>query len=79
MVKEFKDTHYTGPNMKFVAIGNVDHASIASQVNTHFSKITREPANGVAPNKVNQQKPLYTPSCIQIRDDDVELAHVGIY
>lgn len=62
-----------------VVVGDHDHESTVNHVNSHFSRITRDPENGEYPLQANLDRPLFTPSCIQIRDDDVELAHLGIF
>jgi len=79
MVKDFKDTYYTGDNMFLVVCGDVDHSNVTTQANTNFSKIKKNPPMNKLPVKANEEKPIYTPSCIQIRDDDVDNAHVGVF
>jgi len=52
---------------------------VSTLANSHFSRISKQPSNGIPPDPVNQERPIFTPSNIQIRDDDVENAHIGVF
>jgi predicted Zn-dependent peptidase len=79
MVREFKDTYYYGNNMYFVVCGDVNHDDVTQAVASGLSSIPAESKNGNLMVKENEEKPIFTPSSIQIRDDDVEQAHVGVF
>jgi len=65
--------------MFLVVLGDCAHEQVSNLANSHFSKISKLPSNGIPPDATNEERPIYTPSNIQIRDDDVEHAHVGIF
>jgi predicted Zn-dependent peptidase len=65
--------------MYVCVIGDVNHDDVTDTVINKFSKITKESKNGLLPVSQNLERPIYTPSTINIRDDDIELAYAGVF
>eukprot|EP00359_Climacostomum_virens_P004553 CAMPEP_0204901332 /NCGR_PEP_ID=MMETSP1397-20131031/3027_1 /ASSEMBLY_ACC=CAM_ASM_000891 /TAXON_ID=49980 /ORGANISM="Climacostomum Climacostomum virens, Strain Stock W-24" /LENGTH=500 /DNA_ID=CAMNT_0052069689 /DNA_START=927 /DNA_END=2429 /DNA_ORIENTATION=- len=65
--------HYVGSRIVIVGTGNVNHKQVEELAEKHFSSL---PASGGQIK--GEDKPLFTGSQIQIRDDDVDMTHVGV-
>jgi processing peptidase subunit beta len=65
--------HYVGSRIVVVGTGNVTHQQVADLAQQHFSNL---PATGGEVK--GEDTPLFTGSQLQIRDDDVDMTHVGI-
>jgi len=77
MVKEYHATHYVGKNMVIVGVGNLNHKEFVDQVANSFGNMSKEPAPGLE--KKNLNKPIYTPSIMFMRDDELYNAAVGVF
>ena len=73
-IKDYVDAHYTASRMILVATGSVNHAQLKELAEKHFGGV---PKNGRE--VTGEDKPAFTGSQIQIRDDDVDLAHCGVF
>lgn len=73
-IKEFIDTHYVGSRMSLVGVGGVDPSVLSDLAEKHFGKVPKN-AGEVS----GEETPVFTPSTIQIRDDDVDMTHCGIF
>jgi mitochondrial-processing peptidase subunit beta len=73
-IKDYLDAHYLANRMVLVATGNVNHTEFKNLAEKHFSKV---PTHGRE--VTGEDKPVFTGSQVQIRDDDVDLAHAGVF
>jgi processing peptidase subunit beta len=73
-IKDYLDAHYIGSRMILTATGGVDHEKVKQLAEQHFSKV---PKSGRE--VTGEDKPVFTGSQVIIRDDDVDLAHCGIF
>jgi len=77
MVKKYHATHYVGSNLILVGTGNVNHKEFVDQVSRAFGNLNKNPPPGLE--KRNMEKPIYTPSCMFMRDDEMYNSAVGVY
>lgn len=77
MVKEFHATHYVGKNLIIVAAGNVSHQEVVDSVNKEFGNLNKNAPVGLE--RKNTEKPVYTPSCMFMRDDEFYNLGVGVF
>ena len=77
MIRQYHSTHYVGKNLVVVATGNVNHKQVVDMVNNEFGKLHKNSPEGLE--KINTEKPLYTPSCMFMRDDELYNAGVGVF
>lgn len=77
MVKEYHMTHYVGKNMIVVGVGNIDHQAFVDSVAKEFGNLNSSPPPGFE--KKNNDKPIYTPSIMLMRDDENYNAGVGVF
>lgn len=77
MVKQYHATNYVGKNLVIVGTGNVNHREFVDMVSREFSNLNKNPAPGLE--KLNMDKPIYTPSCMFMRDDEFYNCGVGVY
>ncbi|CAG9328560.1 unnamed protein product [Blepharisma stoltei] len=73
-IKDYIDAHYIAPRMVLTATGNVDHKQIAELGEKYFGKVAKSGRE-----ITGDDRPIFTPSTVTIRDDDVDLAHMGIF
>jgi predicted Zn-dependent peptidase len=66
-VRQFHNDFYTGENIVVVASGNVNHAEIVSAVERQFSSLPKSSGATIP----NSEKPIYTPSLLFMRDDEM--------
>jgi predicted Zn-dependent peptidase len=65
--------------MYIVVCGDVDHDKVTEGISSSFSTI---PADSPNPNLIvaeNNEKPVFSASMMNIRDDDVDHGHVGVF
>lgn len=74
-VRQFHADLYTGENIVVVASGNVNHEDVVDLVETHFSTLPK--SSGATRN--NTEKPIYTPSLLFMRDDEMINSNVGVF
>jgi processing peptidase subunit beta len=77
MIRQYHATHYVGKNLVVVATGNVDHKQVVDMVNREFGRLNKNSPEGLE--KINTEKPHYTPSCMFMRDDELYNAGVGVF
>lgn len=73
-IKDYAEAHYIAPRMILVATGTVDHAQLKELAAQHFGEVARQGRE-----VTGEDKPAFTGSQIMIRDDDVDLAHCGVF
>ena len=73
-LQKFVETHYVGNRMVLAASGAVQHQTLVDLAEKHFGAVPK--TNGEV---TGDDTPLLTGSQINIRDDDVDLAHAGIF
>jgi processing peptidase subunit beta len=73
-LEKYMNTHYVGSRMVLVAAGNVEHQTILDLTEQHLGKLPK-----TAGEVTGEDTPLLTGSQIALRDDDVELAHCGVF
>lgn len=72
-VKEWREQVNVGSNLVVVATGEVDHNEVVALVE---EKLGNLPTSGVP---LDDSEAIFTPSCIHVRDDDVDLLHMGLF
>lgn len=72
-VQEWRDQVNVGDNLVVVATGEVDHNEVVGMVE---EKLGNLPRVGVP---LDDSEAVFTPSCIHVRDDDVDLLHMGMF
>ena len=73
-IKDYLDAHYIAPRMVLVGTGGVNHNQLKELAEKHFGKV---PATGREVS--GEDKPVFTGSQVVVRDDDVDLAHSGVF
>lgn len=73
-IKDYIDAHYVGSRMVLVATGSVDQSQLKDLADKHFGNMAK-----AGREVIGEDKPIFTGSSIQIRDDDVDLAHCGVF
>jgi processing peptidase subunit beta len=73
-IQKYVDTHYVGSRMVLVGTGNVAHQTILDLAERHLGQLAK-----TAGEITGEDTPLLTGSQVAIRDDDVELAHCGVF
>lgn len=66
--------HFTAPRMNFVAVGNVEHAALARDVEKHFGKMSGE----VGVDHSNRPPTEYVGSSVLVRDDSIPMVHAAV-
>lgn len=74
-LNQFKAANYYGNNLVVVGTGNINHEEFCSQVHEAFHSVSRT-ATGTA---ANQDKAVFTPSLLFIRDDEMYNSNVGVF
>jgi len=77
MIKQYQSTHYVGKNIILVATGKVNHQEFVQMVNNELGNLNKNQPEGLE--KLNTEKPLFTPSCMFMRDDQLYNAGVGVF
>ena len=75
MVTDFHERNYFGENMVIVGSGAIDHEQLVDLVEQHFSSIRRTSHKEMN----NQDKCVYTPGLLMIRDDEMLNSSVGVF
>jgi len=79
LTSEILDSHraanFFGDNIVVVGTGGVDHESFVDQVNQAFSSIGQT----TSVQRANEEKPIYVPALLMIRDDEMVNANVGVF
>jgi len=74
-IQDWVANHCVGKNLVVVACGDCSHDAVAESVNQHFGQLAQSSGVELA----NQDKPLYTPSMIFMRDDEMANMNVGVF
>lgn len=74
-VRQFHNDYYHGDNIVVVATGNVNHQEVVDMVERHFSSLPK--SSGATP--ANSERPVYTPSLLFMRDDEMINTNVGVF
>ena len=75
MVLDYYKRNYIGENMVFVATGNVEHDEIVDMVEGSFGKLDK----GTELERLNEERPIYNPALLFIRDDEMVNSNVGVF
>jgi hypothetical protein len=75
LLTEFQAANYFGDNVVVVATGNVKHDQVVDAVEQHFNSLPKA-GNGVVK---GQEKAIYTPSLLMIRDDEMVNSNVAVF
>ena len=73
-LQKYVDTHYVGSRMVVVGTGSVANQTMVDLAEQHFGNLPK-----TAGEVTGEDTPLLTGSQVAIRDDDVELAHCGVF
>lgn len=74
-IRDFYNANYYGDNMVVVATGDVNHDEFVDMVEQQFNTI---PKTSDIPTP-NTEKPIYTPSILYVRDDEMINSNVGVF
>lgn len=74
-LRDFYAANYVGDKVVVVATGDVTHEQIVDQVEQYFSSIPKETDVLVK----GLEKPIYVPSLLFLRDDEMLNANVGVF
>lgn len=75
-LRTFVSTHYIGPRMVVVGGGPVDHQQLVDLTEKHMGKVAiSRPELSI----IGEDEPLLTGSQVNIRDDDVDMTHMGLF
>ena len=75
ILDNYRAANYFGDNIVIVGTGGIDHDSFVDQVNQAFSSIGQT----TSVQRASEEKPIYTPALLMIRDDDMVNANVGVF
>ena len=75
MVVDFHRTNYFGDNIVVVGTGGVSHQQLVDLVEKHFHSLPRK---GARP-QLNQERPVYIPALLFVRDDEMVNSNVGVF
>lgn len=73
-IKDYIDAHYLASRIVLVATGSVNHSEFKELAEKHFGAV-----GNVGRDITGEDRPVFTGSQVQIRDDDVDLAHCGVF
>lgn len=73
-IKDYLDAHYIAPRMVLVGTGGVNHGQLKELAEKYFGNVGKSGRD-----VIGEDKPVFTGSQIIIRDDDVDLAHCGVF
>lgn len=74
-INEWVGNFCVGKNLVVVASGDVNHEVVCNSVNETFGEMPQSSGVELA----NQDKPIYTPSLISIRDDEMANVNVAVF
>ena len=74
-MRDFHAANYVGDNIFIVGTGDVNHDELVDHVNQNFASL---PKSSDVPVK-NTEKPVFTPSLLFIRDDEMINSNVGVF
>mmetsp|Transcript_15260 Transcript_15260/g.14815 ORF Transcript_15260/g.14815 Transcript_15260/m.14815 type:complete len:192 (-) Transcript_15260:409-984(-) len=74
-IRSFHSTNFFGDNMVVVGAGNIDHDQFVNQVNEHFANLPKQSSGTI----LGQEKPVYIPALLFIRDDEMYNSNVGVF
>jgi len=75
MVIDFHRRNYFGENMVVVGTGNIEHQQLVDLVEQHFANLPRKSNMPIH----NQEKPIFNPGLLMIRDDEMVNSSVGVF
>lgn len=73
-IKDYLDAHYIAPRMVLVGTGGVNHAQLKELAEKHFGNVPK-----AGRDVTGEDKPVFTGSQVIVRDDDVDMAHSGVF
>jgi processing peptidase subunit beta len=73
-IRDFHKTHFVGPNFTIAAAGNISHDGFVNAVKESFGNIS-----GTAASMKNTEQPYFTPSIMNVRDDELNNLNVGVF
>jgi len=73
-IKEFLARNYVASNFVVSAAGNVAHDEVTALVSSAFGKVSQGPCE-----RVNAEKPYFTPSTMYMRDDEMTNVNIGVF
>lgn len=71
----YRSANYNGSNMVVVGTGGIEHDAFVDMVSEAFGSISKE-GTGI---RANEDKCVYTPALLMMRDDEMYNANVGVY
>lgn len=74
-LQEWHNNFCVGKNLVVVASGDVNHDAVSDSVNRAFGQMSQTSGVELA----NQDKPIYTPSMISMRDDEMANVNVCVF
>lgn len=74
-LRDYINTHYVAPRMVLAAAGGVNHDELVKFAEQNFGKLRTMPENGQA---VDMYPCRFTGSEMNVRDDDMRLAHIAL-
>lgn len=75
-LRNYIDTHYTGPRMVVAGAGAIDHAQLTELAEQHFGGLPSSPPAGLS--VPSDENPRFIGSDLRYRDDTMPLAHVAV-
>lgn len=75
MVVDFHRRNYYGENMVIVGTGALEHQQLVDLVEQHFVNMPRTSSLPT----FNQEKPIFNPGLLMIRDDEMINSSVGVF
>lgn len=76
-IVEFHKTHYVGSNIAVVGAGEITHQQLVDLTQRAFGNLPATSASGIEIK--NTDKPLFTPSFMCVRDDEMANVNVGVF
>jgi len=74
-LRDFHTTNYFGDNIVVVGAGNINHDEFVSQVAAAFQTLPKQTAGKIK----NQERPIYIPALLFVRDDEMVNSNVGVF
>jgi processing peptidase subunit beta len=75
ILNAYRSANYTGEKMVIVGTGSVEHDAFVDLVGSAFGSIQQ--SSGA--DQVNNEKCVYTPSLLMMRDDEMYNSNVGVF
>ena len=76
-IVEFQKTHYVGKNIVIVGAGDVQHEQLTQLAEKYFGNLSATSPVGL--DHRNTEKPLFTPSIMMMRDDEMTNVNIGVF